>query len=591
MALPRKFSHLITLKSIFFLFTFFILLATTVSLSVLFFHYAEQFIKNDALAYFKSASYHQLKELKIKLEYIEGLAVTISEDDEIISDIIKFGENDSVEDKYYIQQNLSKKLSIKYSYIEDILNVNILIENSEDLGYQLDNGFFNLNKIADDSVVDRILHFPKGWLSTPVEVQNSYRFIDSSSISYFKRIYESRYDGRGIGYVLVNVNQRYFLDILNTGYDKYATRQFIVNSEGIIIAETNELLIGKPFSEFGFSHLRTSPEDGEILTVDGKNIIYSDSIDRYNWSIWSVTNESTLLRNLKGLRLLVFIISTSILFISSIILFQLTRMITRPIHDIADIMVQFEGPDQIVNKIPLISETKSLYSSYNAMTYRIQSLFDQLKKEEKKKSKAELMALQSQINPHFLYNTLDSINWLALRAGQPVISTLIYKLSRIMRLSLNEGESYYLLVNEIEHVNSYLDIQLIRFNNSFTFTQVIDKSLHNCVILKLLIQPMVENAINHGFDKDRKKENKLKLTIKQLGSDRISIEVIDNGCGMSQEQIERIMMSNYPSRGYGVKNVNERIKLFYGKEFGLRFESEVGKGTKVEIVIPKQRKE
>ena len=194
-------------------------------------------------------------------------------------------------------------------------------------------------------------------------------------------------------------------------------------------------------------------------------------------------------------------------------------------------------------------------------------------------------ALMGQINPHFLYNTLSLINWKAIEADAQDISKITLALSTFYRTSLNKGKNVMSLSDELRNMRSYLDIQLMMHDYEFDVEFDVDESIGQYQSLNLMLQPLIENAIAHGIDVKTDGRGKLTITGKEDG-DLIVLTVSDNGVGMSDEQAARILTEE--SKGYGVRNVNERIKLYYGEQYSLQIESKVGQGTKVSIRIPKR---
>src|SRR5699024_4854886 len=199
----------------------------------------------------------------------------------------------------------------------------------------------------------------------------------------------------------------------------------------------------------------------------------------------------------------------------------------------------------------------------------------------------ELKALQAQINPHFLYNTLSAINWMALKGGQKEISRVTLALSAFYRTALSKGEDMVTVENCIRNMEAYLEIQLVMHDNDFTAEWDVDESIKNEKMPKLLLQPVVENALEHGLDEKEEGERKLKLSFLDMDQEML-IMVQDNGPGMDQEKADTLV--TYQAQGYGLKNVNDRIRLLYGEDYAVRIFSRPGEGTKVEMRFPKERK-
>jgi len=230
-------------------------------------------------------------------------------------------------------------------------------------------------------------------------------------------------------------------------------------------------------------------------------------------------------------------------------------------------------------------EIGSLIQSFRNMIFRINALIEDVYKSQIKQKDYEMKVLQAQINPHFLYNTLSLINWIAIEAEQKKISKVTLTLATFYRTVLNKGKNIFTIRDEIKNAKSYLDIQLIMYDYEFDVEINVDKEILEYKILNLTLQPLVENAINHGIDLKTNGRGKITITGKKK-SNNIYLIVEDNGVGMEQDKIENILINQ--SNGYGIRNVNERIKLYYGDNYNLKVESEINKGTKVTVKIPAQ---
>lgn len=245
-----------------------------------------------------------------------------------------------------------------------------------------------------------------------------------------------------------------------------------------------------------------------------------------------------------------------------------------------------------LRKVTVVSQSKDeigvLVRTFTRMMDEINKLISQVYEAKIKLQKTEMKALQAQINPHFLYNSLSIINWKALEADNEEISRITLALSTYYRTSLNKGETMTIVANEIRNIDAYLQIQLIMHDNSFQVIKEIQEDTLSYSVPKLILQPLVENAIEHGLDVSEKEEKWLKISACKE-KDALIMAVEDNGMGMSEEQAKSII--TYRSKGYGVRNVNDRITLLYGEEYHLRVKSRQGEGCRIEIVIPVNKEE
>ncbi len=228
-------------------------------------------------------------------------------------------------------------------------------------------------------------------------------------------------------------------------------------------------------------------------------------------------------------------------------------------------------------------EVGTLIRAFRRMMEELNKLISEVYEAKIELQHTEMRALQAQINPHFLYNSLSIINWKAIEAQEDEISRVTLDLSTYYRTSLNRGETMTTVENEVNNIRAYLRIQLIMHDHNFQVREEIDGEVFSCRIPKLILQPLVENAIDHGLDASEKEDRRLVIVVRREGEDLV-FQVKDNGNGMSQETAGRIL--GYQSSGYGVHNVYDRIKLLYREKGEMKVESREGEGTCVEIRVP-----
>jgi two-component system sensor histidine kinase YesM len=233
-------------------------------------------------------------------------------------------------------------------------------------------------------------------------------------------------------------------------------------------------------------------------------------------------------------------------------------------------------------------EIGQMTERFNLMVSEIEQLIEEKYRLGKEVKNLELKALQAQINPHFLYNTLDLINWMSLRGDAHEITKLVNALSRFYKLSLGMGEDTVTVRAEIEHVSTYVQIQNMRYEDAIELIVEVPQSLLGCPILKLVVQPLVENAIFHGILMKKDERGTIRIRGEREGG-HVHLFVEDDGMGMTEEMVQRVLTGSAVSKdhhGYGVRNIHERLQLSYGSGFGLRFQSVPGRGTSVRITIP-----
>lgn len=324
--------------------------------------------------------------------------------------------------------------------------------------------------------------------------------------------------------------------------------------------------------------------NGEMRDVSVKFVGYT------GWKLLSVTPEKGLsLSNLKMRLFVVFVVASFLLALVLINAFISSR-ITNPIQELEKSVNAIEEGELDTEVYTGGSyEIRHLGRSIGEMAKRIKTLMQDIVAEHESKRKSEFDTLQSQINPHFLYNTLDIIVWMIENEQKQEAVKVVTALARFFRISLSKGKNIIPVSDELEHVRNYLMIQQMRFKNKFTYVIEAEEDVMGLSCLKLLLQPLVENAIYHGMEfMDGDGEIHVRVYREE---DDLWFWISDNGLGMTGEQVEGLLsekphVSSRRGSGIGVKNVNERIKLYFGDSYGLAIESEPDEGTVIRIHLP-----
>ena len=264
------------------------------------------------------------------------------------------------------------------------------------------------------------------------------------------------------------------------------------------------------------------------------------------------------------------------------------RNITGPIRNLCMLTCKVAGGDFTAQTKDVESgdEIALLMDNFNDMTKEIGQLVEDMKRNHETLRLSETKLLQAQINPHFLYNTLDSIAWMCERGKNADAVQMVHALARLFRISISRGHELIPIEKELQHAEAYLQIQKYRYKNQFTYHFTVDESCTQYLCNKITLQPIIENAIYHGLDR-MVDEGRILIRIYSEGED-VVFRVEDNGVGMSEEQCRSILHKEPgDNSGIGIKNVNDRIKIYFGKEYGLSIESELDEGTTVIIRMPK----
>ncbi|MBH5320116.1 sensor histidine kinase [Paenibacillus sp. GSMTC-2017] len=403
---------------------------------------------------------------------------------------------------------------------------------------------------------------------------------------------------RQLGTLVISLDEKAISQILRQANLPGSGDVVLTNSEGNILSSSNaekndgnmkDMLPG--FQLEGRSGWLNYGEG------DNKQTILYDSVADMGWTLTGIMPFAEYRnQNSYVLKLMAIVIVVSVLVVSILVLYFVQR-VTNPLIMLTQFM-KHSNPEEPLQKYPVetMDEVGQLVRSYNKLSDRIAHLTEQVKQEESYKKEADMQALQAQINPHFLYNTLSSIHWMALMNKDEKIADMVGSLSDFLRFSLNKGEEFCSVEQEVAHAMHYSNIQSIRFPGKFKLQMDIDPALSHTRMLKLLLQPLIENALIHGIQK-QPAMGEIKVSAK-LESEWMHFMVEDTGVGMDDEKLNEIkrelqaphdqkMDRERLERGsYGLRNVNRRLHLHYGLQSGLIIESEINKGTVVSFSIP-----
>ncbi|MDR9853947.1 sensor histidine kinase [Paenibacillus sp. VCA1] len=424
-------------------------------------------------------------------------------------------------------------------------------------------------------------------------IQNLYKGQYKWVVSLSRMV---KYKENGVtkqGVLLVDVNFRTIDELsrkVSLGKRGYA---YIIDDLGNLVYHPQQQLIYaglkyenlEPVFDYAYgSYTDKSTGEQRYITVR--------TVDPIRWKIVGVAYPDEIVTTQRDLNRFVFWFLLVICAAVAVLAFFVSAKISQPLLKLEQ-SVQSAGQGDFSTPIHVSGahEVVQLSKRFNFMLHRIRQLMDQIIYEQEAKRKSELDVLQSQINPHFLYNTLNSVIRLAERGKKEEIIATITSLSKFFRISLSRGKNIITVEEELEHVRHYLIIQKIRFKNKFDFSIECDEKAASCKTLKLILQPIAENAIVHGIEK-MQDAGFIRITA-AAADDRLTMKVSDNGLGMTKQVMEQLLSGGVRSggSGVGVKNVNERIRLYYGKTYGLSFESELEEGTTVTITLPAEQSE
>lgn len=408
--------------------------------------------------------------------------------------------------------------------------------------------------------------------------------------SFVKRIYNRNNTKQVLAWVIVTAPISALDEILKN-YQSNTFSFYILDESKNIITEVTTDTPNMP----SIQELMTlyeehyGRENNSGLTIQNT---YLDCflLDITNWSVCLSVPYNSIFQELVVLRQTILNGGTILIVFFTIVLFLLIYRLLSPLRKLAVSMTQFEQGNWDIPDIPVTShdEIGSLTERFNHLIASLRQMFVQIKDGERQKGELKFEMLLAQINPHFLFNTLNSIKWMAAMAHADNIVETIRSLARLLDISMNRQKEVLSIEEEVLNLKSYLDIQSIRYEGLFYVQFYIDEQLNHMESLKLLFQPIVENAIIHNIQD----EKPLDIQIEgRLIENNVVLEIADNGKGMSSQQIQQVLSSDTTHeksvfRGIGVNNVQQRIQLKYGPSYGVSITSKQGQGTRVQIRFP-----
>ena len=321
---------------------------------------------------------------------------------------------------------------------------------------------------------------------------------------------------------------------------------------------------------------------------EGYKISYKTS-EYTGWKTVGVFPISEAMESVKQIQMMIMMTTIILIIVSFIISYFVAGTITKPIDHLKNLMLRArEGELDLHYDGGYEDEVGQLGQSFNTMIASIKGLIEMVTHEQQAKREAELEIFRAQIKPHFLYNTLDTIHWLVKEERKAESVKVIKALTKLFRITLSKGKDHITLEDELNHVSSYLTIQSIRYGEKFSYDIHCPPNLRQLQVTRLILQPLVENAIYHGI-KEKRGKGDLQIRVHKT-EDHLIMEVVDNGVGMKEDRLAHlndVMNRKKPRENeYGLVNVNEKIKLSYGEYYGVRLKSQLGIGTQVTIIHP-----
>ncbi|UVI29748.1 sensor histidine kinase [Paenibacillus spongiae] len=398
--------------------------------------------------------------------------------------------------------------------------------------------------------------------------------------------------GQRLGYLVVYIRERAL-------YDVYKNMVFSDWGNAMLLSEDRYVLSAPDPAQAG-----TAIYEPELFQVGGDGykmtelkgdpaIIFNYRLtgdvqkNGLNWHIVSMVSQQELFKRLGHIKRYAYVLQAVLIAAGFAVSWYVSKRIVTPVNRLARIIRKYRESGSTAR--PYVQwqnndELALLENSFNDMVVRIEELIARNNEDKDRQRETELIALQAQINPHFLYNTLDAIGWIAKMNDQPTIERMIIALASFYRLSLHKGDKYITVKEELGIIKSYMTLEEMRFPDKFEVTYEVDEEITDDAVLKIILQPLVENAIKHGIGQKR---GKGQLRIKGYRDRKdLVFEVQDDGIGFDPAGLHGMQQdTSYKGGGYGIRNVDERIKLEYGSRCGIQIDSSHGRGTTVTVRV------
>ncbi|WP_409341515.1 sensor histidine kinase [Paenibacillus sp. MBLB4367] len=477
----------------------------------------------------------------------------------------------------------------------DVFRMRLFVKNTTMLAEERFN-FFSLDSLKSWPFYNKVLDANGAIVWSDIYKQY---FIDTGDVyimSSARLLHDSKQFGQVSAILLIDVSEKLVMEILADLDQAKPNNVFLVDQSGVILAHADKSRIGTSLEGEVQSVIRQGTEGKVKFQLHNKNEYgMFSTIQPTGWKVVlqvsaSNISEKVKLKKSAGIATLAGIFAMFLLLVFAL-LALIIRSMNRRLQQVIGV-IREEGIERLDVPHPMPDGNfVMLEHSVDVLIHRVRSLMEQTYKAQVLEREAQLRALQAQINPHFLYNTLDTINWIAIGHGNHDISKMIDSLAKYFRLSLNKGKDVMSVADELNLAQVYLDIQKSRFLNSFEYRIEPDPDVLDYIVPKLTLQPIVENALLHGIRKMKTQFGTILIRAYREENELILI-VSDNGIGMEEERAQRLLVEpqlqtrpDGSGSSYGLYNVNERIKLFAGDTSGLSISSRLGAGTSVSVRI------
>ncbi|WP_077534325.1 sensor histidine kinase [Massiliimalia massiliensis] len=408
-----------------------------------------------------------------------------------------------------------------------------------------------------------------------------------SLISFYQKITTS-YGQIPIGTLRIDIREQEFIDLMSEFNYLPNSMVLLLNRDGKIVSSSGKLQEEGVLTNIKAQCIDLESTEAKTFTLSSKSgdhyLIVGNPINN-GWRLVHVIPASSIEEQALSIKQYTYIVAFGVILFSLILCILLSFFILRPLKRLMTATQDLQdGNLNTKADIRSRDEFGQLADSFNQMTDRIGFLIQKNAEIKRQETIAELLYMNSQINPHFLYNTLDSIRWNARRQGALEVSQQIEMLSDLFRYYLSKESKFVTFQEEIHHIENYLNIQKLRFKEKLSYTIDFDNQVKSLYTIRLILQPLVENSIVHGLE-NKIDDGHLSI-IGKIDNEDVIITVKDDGIGINEELVMKQLLDNNPQKAFALKNIDDRLRLHFGKEYGITFHSIPGIGTNVTLRLP-----
>lgn len=532
--------------------------------------------------------------LEVWLESYEDILFQVYTDDNVVELIDKINQGEDVS----VCKNQLRRMLHGFFYTKDyIKSISVVTANGTLVFYDLITGSSTKNSWIDDGALTREELYQEISIDNATHVFSTQKAIEFGADTYYlfhlgHRIIDYRNVKKDLGIVIVSVDEELLNYVCSNEEDTETTYHFIVDKKGEVVSFPNqEMLCEKVIEWSDEESVRQQRYEEWIREKDvGKtvNFIYSE---KFQWDIVNVSSQKETVQRMHSQQKIMITVLSVALWAAAIMIWILIQRLTGSMQNMVSVM-QKAGKGELRARVEIeedmSGEMETIALEFNHMLERLSRSLENEREANTRQREAEIAALEAQINPHFLYNLLDTINWMAIDRDEYEISNSISALAFILRYGIDNSNGIVSVREECEWLKKYLFLQQTRLKYAFQCEMHIEPEIMECKIHKLLLQPFVENAILHGFE-GVERTYFLSLSMRKEGSG-IHIEIYDNGKGIQRELVEQMNRGIFPQteekNHIGMENAITRIHMYYGEDGKVRIESEPGEWTKIFITIP-----